>query len=712
MSANLKRWCPLLGLAAILAQPVFAVVPVVKTVPWDPADSTLPHTTYPLSGGATEVTIRLVGTWQDPSNSGHTFQAVWDFGDGSPTVTVPNTLTPGSDPGRPFDASVAHQYPVGAPAGTAWTATLTVTDTTAGDIGTATVNVIQELDTLKSRTNVAIANGLWYMHSTFARALASGTPVGGWDSSLISGGFDNGIPSVGLDASNVLAFEVQGHRPNGPASDPYTEIAARGVQRLFQFMNSSPVAAKTYNFSGPPAACPGGLACTFTFDGNSNGHLIYANADGYNQPFYQGGMVIDALTAAGTPAATALLGNAGVVGQTFQNIVQDMIDGYNYCQSPFNPGGGWTYGCDNNSESHVDNSVSQWASIGEIAANRVMGIPIPSVVLNANSEWLFNGQATDAWPMPTAAGGSGVSNSNYYGAYTYAADWGRSTGQPCVAFENCWAWGPYADTPSGMVQLSMNGAGRTTNTLFGDGSTDPDQRFNYAETFERDNFCNPTSNGYTGSPRFGVYGMLSFSKSMRLHNPGGVLSPITFMRSLTPGVAALDWYNAIGPESGGGDQCDGFDETLVKRQGGGSGVAGNPDPSNTQGGYWSGRGFVNEHNVMETGWTIQILTGGVFVSCVNNLTGRGTAGGGRQPARIDLTWTDMTTPVDHYDMYVANGPSAPYSKIGSVPGTSSAFSDRSGLTNGNTFYFELHAVNSANVDICVSNADPVTVPAN
>ena len=115
---------------------------------------------------------------------------------------------------------------------------------------------------------------------------------------------------------------------------------------------------------------------------------------------------------------------------------------------------------------------------------------------------------------------------------------------------------------------------------------------------------------------------------------------------------------------------------------------------------------------METGWTIQILTGGVFVACVNNLTGRGTAGGGRQPARIDLTWTDMTTPVDHYDMYIANGASAPYVKIGSVPGTSSAYSDRSGLTNGNTYFFELHAVNAANVDICVSNADAVTVPTN
>ena len=64
----------------------------------------------------------------------------------------------------------------------------------------------------------------------------------------------------------------------------------------------------------------------------------------------------------------------------------------------------------------------------------------------------------------------------------------------------------------------------------------PDQRFNNAETFYADNFCNTTSSGAYYAPRAYSYGMFSFTKSMLLHDPGGVLSPIQYLRTETPGV--------------------------------------------------------------------------------------------------------------------------------------------------------------------------------
>src|SRR5271163_89123 len=92
------------------------------------------------------------------------------------------------------------------------------------------------------------------------------------------------------------------------------------------------------------------------------------------------------------------------------------------------------------------------------------------------------------------------------------------------------AWGPFAVTPSGMVQMALDGVGRTPNTKFGDSTTAFDQRFNNAETYYADNFCNATGSGYT-SPRNYSYGLFSFTKSMLLHDPNGVLTPIQYLRT-------------------------------------------------------------------------------------------------------------------------------------------------------------------------------------
>jgi hypothetical protein len=99
----------------------------------------------------------------------------------------------------------------------------------------------------------------------------------------------------------------------------------------------------------------------------------------------------------------------------------------------------------------------------------------------------------------------------------------------------------------------------------------------------------------------------------------------------------------------------------------------------------------------------------VFVACVNNLYARGTASG-TSATRVDLTWTGIAN-VDHYDILRGTVAGGPYAKVGSAAGSSSAFSDTTGLQNGHTYFYVLQPVNSSNGEICQSNEAKVVIPA-
>jgi hypothetical protein len=258
-----------------------------------------------------------------------------------------------------------------------------------------------------------------------------------------------------------------------------------------------------------------------------------------------------------------------------------------------------------------------------------------------------------------------------------------------------------------MVQMSLDGVGRTKNTYFGDATTDPDQRFNAVESFYADNFCN-TGTDATKAPKAYTYGLFSFTKSMLLHNPGGVLSPIQFMRTTTPGVFGstpatnvLDWYGAV---AANGAPCDGVAQTLISRQ--------NVPPSTplASAGYWAGDNYGGNAAQYETGWSLIMLNKSVFVQCVNNLVAVGTMGNAKTAARVDLSWTGIPN-VTGYNVLVSTTSGSGYVPVtyngGTTTGT--AFSDRSGLTNGQTYYFVLQPVNGSG-SVCQSNQATVTVP--
>lgn len=498
----------LVGALVMLPGAAFAVQPVVKSVPWVVSNPLIPHDT--VSG--------VAHTVKGTANVQGAFTYVWDFGDGSPVATgaVSNK----------YNISASHTY-TGSP-GDVFTARLTVTDNATSEDDSETYFVAIRTDELGTRVNMAIDRGLWYLHTTMTRT-TSGSPaqdVGYWTSG-------NAASSYISDwASNVQAFEVNGHLETGAASNPYTETVARGLRYLMAQLTTGAIPATDTNPLG-----------TFSPDTNGNAQGVRP-AQGTD--FYQGGMIMDAIVATGTPAVVATLGP--LAGRTYGTIVQDMVDWYSYCQYDANPyGGGWYYSCDG----WVDGSISQWAAIGMIAAERNFGATVPQIVKDYNKVWVD-------YAHDIATGISG---------YNGTAP----------------VWGPYATTPSGMVQMTMDGMGRG-NALW-----------DKSENFLRNNFCN--TGGATNAIRDYYYGLFSFTKSMLLHDPDGneVSDPITLLSNQPGNTNGIDWYAA---EASKGAPCDGVARTLVNEQ--------------NASGYWYGNNYYSEQYAFETSWAIIMLNRTVF----------------------------------------------------------------------------------------------------
>jgi hypothetical protein len=730
----LKSWGRFMALLAVVAVAlgVSARAQQVLTVPWDPTNTAAPHTAYAAKS------IVLGAVFINPI-AGHSYTYSWNYDDGS-AATAATPITNFND------ISSSHVYSGTTPGVTTWTAVVTVDDTTNPPPYpqyTGNYLVIWENNTLQSRVNVAIDWGLWYMHQSMYHPSPG---VGNWDSCRPGYGNDCGLGYGSVTATNVQAFEVNGHLASGPATDPYTSDVAEGIADFWQYLSRQSVASKTYNFNpavnnfgcsdgtaptttnlGSPhfycdasatpvyydaasTSCTSG-SCSFTFDGNSNGYAVYATQQGYSWG-YEDGMYADALVASGAPDTKA---TSGVLeGETYYDIVQDIADAAEYCQygddydvslgfprgeypaynTYYSQGGGWWYNC-TGYQSGDDNSVSQWAAIGLIAANRGFGILIPQIVPDANNMWVTASQNVQSITRPDADDpGDSTSTTYDYGGFGYNGSLYYSD-----------VWSPWATTPSGMVQMSLDGIGRTANVAFGAGSNDPDQRFNNAETYYADNFCDPLTGPFATAsytPRLYTYGMFSFTKSMLLHNPNGTLSPIQFLRTQTPGVFTtnssvptntIDWYAALSTANGGTDPCDGVAQTIVGRQ--------------NAAGYWYGDNYYGYQNYFETAWSLIMLQKSVFVACVNNLGGKGTASG-IAPARIDLTWTGIPTAANGYEVLRGTANGGPYTEIGTTTNTS--YSDRVGLSNGQTYYYVLEPLNSAAVTECQSNQATIAVP--
>ena len=259
-------------LAAVSAQA--AIGPVVQPVPWNPANLADPHTVIAGAQATLGAAVNLNG-------STDTFTYSWNFGDGSPAtaacpvVNTTVTVTPPCPVSNNYMIAGTYTYNANTAPGTTYTAILTVTDTTTSTSYTGNYPVVVQANTLTSRVNMAIDNGLWYLHTSMWRsdsismpyapttnnddyydavhkkAQAIAVPIGGWDTvstdcpaavtDSVWGYLQDGYACTyvaGIDANNTQAFEVSGHLENevNAAVDPYADDVARGLQRIMYFL--------------------------------------------------------------------------------------------------------------------------------------------------------------------------------------------------------------------------------------------------------------------------------------------------------------------------------------------------------------------------------------------------------------------------------------------------------------------------------------------
>lgn len=323
---------------AALANGSPPVVVCVNALPLNPA---VPHDTW--SG----LEISLKCTAHDLQGDSNLSTYEWDFGDGAPPVSGLVT--------DPYVIETWHTY-VGT-VGDLFIATLTVTDLD-GESGSDQYLVqIRDGADLTVQVNVAIDEGLWRLHKDMERdAFPDGTPKGFWP---------YGWNSIAATGAGTEAFEVHGSLPLGDSSqDPYVDTVQRGLNYMLSELYSFTVA-------GDP-------------DANGNGIALRS----YGHETYSSGISLMAISSSRCPGCIAAAGEANVFGRSYQDIAQDMVDGFAYCQTDPSQGvyrGGWRYEC-NSWDS--DNSVSQWPVIGMESAEVNFGSTVPQFVKDELNLWI------------------------------------------------------------------------------------------------------------------------------------------------------------------------------------------------------------------------------------------------------------------------------------------------------------------------------------
>ena len=326
--------------------------------------------------------IILKGTAHDPDGDNTLAAYKWDFGDGYSTDWIAGV--------NPYVIEAKHTYTGTMADGTPYsegkffTAWLYVKDNDENVGKDSYYTAIRDVSTpekkLPIEVNVAIDNGLWWLHKQQSRgAYGDGTEYGYWVS---SSGYH-----VSFTAASTEAFELQGHLPSGDRSeDPYVETVQRGLNYLFnQFY--------TYSISQDATYCPLGNP-----DVNDNGIGLACFSGGISQQIYESGMALMAISSSGSPNRIAATGSPNVVGRTYKDIVQDMVDFMAWGQSDPYTGvfeGGWRYYAN---YGQSDNSVSQWPVIGMEAAERnfgTSGVTVPSFVRPELLKWLTYSQGSD-----------------------------------------------------------------------------------------------------------------------------------------------------------------------------------------------------------------------------------------------------------------------------------------------------------------------------
>ncbi len=358
--------------------------PQAICVPWlvDDEDYSSPASCHNAYSGA-EVTLKGI------ARNG-VVEYRWDFGDSTGTVWMPIS--------DPYNLGVKHTY-IGI-VGQLFHATLYVRDA-SGSLGQDDygVRIYESTDLsikahLNVRINMAIEEGLWYLHTHLNRATYGGgspgyaQPYGYWTDTQ----YGYHIASTGVA---VDAFQLQGSKVNKDYdSDPYVETVQRALNYLLTHTYSFNIGVQS---AGDPDTNGNGIGLVTNYSSNLSD----------SRQTYIGGICLTALASSGAGNNIAGVGGANVYGRFYKDIVQDMVDFFAWGQVESSSSyhrGGWRYHAN---YGNADMSTAQWPPLGMTAAEDNMDANVPQFVRDELALYLNALQYTGA-------------NSNH-GAFGYAS---------------------------------------------------------------------------------------------------------------------------------------------------------------------------------------------------------------------------------------------------------------------------------------------------
>jgi hypothetical protein len=298
------------GLAAVLLVPgppsraQGGESPEVVTVPTQGELLSVPHTAW------IGKEIIFKGTAHDADGDATMTEYKWDFGDGYSTGWVSGINPYVIEAKHTYTGTMADSTPYGP--GKYFTAWLYVKDNTeriGQDSYFVAIWDVSDPDQMsKAEANVAIDNGLWWLHKQQTRdTYPDGADYGYWD---------NADYDVATTGAAVEAFELQGHVAKGDpydiSEDPYVETVQRGLNFLFNNAEVVPIGQD-------PALCPLGNP-----DVNGNGIGLAIHGPDGRARMYEAGITLMTMGSSNAPTRVATTGS--VAGRTYLDITQDIVD--------------------------------------------------------------------------------------------------------------------------------------------------------------------------------------------------------------------------------------------------------------------------------------------------------------------------------------------------------------------------------------------------
>jgi len=173
------------------------------------------------------------------------------------------------------------------------------------------------------------------------------------------GGYSTAITAMCIDA-----FELHGHLPEDAAS-PYVDTINDGFDYLLANLQAMTI----------PAAP----------DMNGNG-LVVRITEGGSLEMYATAICLMAFADSEAFTSVAAVGSAQIVGRSYLDIAQDMVDYLAYGQQDTGAGrGGWRYTANYGSS---DNDVSRWVAMALHAAESKLGLIVPAFVRPELDIWV------------------------------------------------------------------------------------------------------------------------------------------------------------------------------------------------------------------------------------------------------------------------------------------------------------------------------------